>query len=232
MSKKSNPLNLRLGILNSWSFYLQNYGKSPSVNFFINFFILYIDHFLDTFLSKKNLPITFKEIWWNHKFIYFNLYSLELKKENYLNILKEINIVTKLWKIKNLNIRIYKNSYWFTNSFLTNNYLHFLSNNCLIISPKKLFGILILLLTKQINQTKISYFKNGPKKIILKGFRIKLIGRFENTTNKMAKVIEYKIGSLALVQLDNNINYLENQFNTKLGLCNLKIWLFFKIIEN
>nr|YP_009295190.1 ribosomal protein S3 [Dasya binghamiae]AOH77202.1 ribosomal protein S3 [Dasya binghamiae] len=79
------------------------------------------------------------------------------------------------------------------------------------------------------NTNKISLCKKGPQKLILKGYKITLSGRFENTKNPMSKTYTTKNGFITLTSLNNNIDFISKNLYTKLGICNIKIWLFYKI---
>jgi|GEM_PF-5891287 len=80
-----------------------------------------------------------------------------------------------------------------------------------------------------LNLNKISYFKKGPFRIKLIGFKIRLAGRFDNSRNQMAKITKYNSGSLSLSTLKNKVEYSKNEIFTKFGTCGFQIWLFYKI---
>lgn len=72
--------------------------------------------------------------------------------------------------------------------------------------------------------------KNGLKNKILCGFKVQLKGRFESTKNSMSKTVNFKVGKINSTNLNSSINFLSYTFYTKLGLSNLKIWLFYKFV--
>lgn len=73
------------------------------------------------------------------------------------------------------------------------------------------------------NSYKFSYFKYGFKKVYLKGFKIRLSGRFEGSKTQMAKSVEYTIGSLPLTCLNSYVEFKKKELFTKSGICGLQI---------
>nr|YP_010620235.1 Ribosomal protein S3 [Deltalsia parasitica]WAX04271.1 Ribosomal protein S3 [Deltalsia parasitica] len=96
-----------------------------------------------------------------------------------------------------------------------------------INSPKKIFNLLILLLKKNKSQLILAFEKNGLKKKIFIGFKIQLTGRYESTKNEMASCLLVKNGKINSTNLSVSINFINHFFYTKLGISNLKIWLFY-----
>lgn len=127
---------------------------------------------------------------------------------------------------KKLIIKLYNNSK-VDNTYILLNYIEYLFNN-LNYSVKKISIILALLLKKKLNSKKVVFLKNGPVDLIFKGYKIKLSGRIDNQKNQMAKSIIFKEGSLTLTNLNSYIDFKNINLNTKLGVCNIKIWLFYK----
>jgi NAD-dependent DNA ligase len=90
-------------------------------------------------------------------------------------------------------------------------------------SPKKILAIISDFITNKLNLKKLSYSKNGPLTCYLKGYKLILTGRFENTKTSMSKTLILKKGSLNSTSLNNRVDFFTKNLNTKFGLCNFKI---------
>jgi len=231
MSQKINPKSLRLGNSLTWSIKVQSYGcnKYKYLNSFYKFNKnLY---FLDN-LDKQKRFVNYTEFWYNKSKINFKLYlKNNVSDINYYFLLNRLLSNIKYLFSNNIqvNIRIYSNFINFYSSKALVNYGNYLFKKW-NYTPKKIFSILVYLLTKQLNSKKICYGKFGPLKLNLKGFKIILTGRFEASKNQMSKELKVNIGALPLTTLNNNIDFWTTKLYTKLGVCNLKIWLFYQII--
>ena len=83
------------------------------------------------------------------------------------------------------------------------------------------------LLVLQLNSAKILTSKTGLKVLKFKGFKLKLSGRFEESKNQMSKTLEQTSGSISLLSTSSYIEFSTLNINSKLGVCNIKIWLFY-----
>lgn len=228
MSQKVNSKNQRIGVNINWPIKIQKYGKS--------------------FCKTIKLFYEYKKGWT----LVFNLFKLEkmfidnieLKHYN-SNVILNIFILIKynklkvkkifinwfhwLYSNKNLKIYIYTNK----NKIYTSNilwfYINYLNNN-LKYNTKKILAILTLLLKKKLNSKVIIFTKVGPTFLVLKGYKIQLKGRLDNQKSQMSKKTTFKKGSINLTKLNNYVDFKNIQIYTKLGNCNFKVWLFYKII--
>ena len=97
-------------------------------------------------------------------------------------------------------------------------------------SLKKILAVISILLKHQWNLQIIIFSKKGPEKFILKGYKIMFKGRFSNQKNQMAKTMILNKGSLKLNTLNNYVDFKKINLFTKLGTCNMKIWLLYEKI--
>lgn len=231
MTQKSNPLSLRLGILQLWTSSFQNYGNTLKLFPVLISKQLKIKYYLENFFNSNNHLINYKEFCCDNQTLFCNIYFTKISQISVTYFhLKKITQVLTYWYNKNLILRFYYKSNWFYSIDFLMLYITYLHVK-LTYSLKKIFMLLISLFAKLTNYKKISFLRIGFKKIQVKGFKIQVKGRFENTKNQMAKTINYKFGSLSLVNLENNVYYRKNCLNTKLGSCTVHVWLFYKILS-
>lgn len=230
MSKKINPKSLRLGSIQLWSQIIQNYGNNLFI--FIKYFYKYIKVLNSLFKIFNNFYIFFLQeiIYFNSKLI-INFWFYKINYLFYFNYFKNLVKLIYYWNPnKKIFIRFYfPNLNQFCYSLILVNYSSYLIT-VLNYTPKKVLGILSILINLKINYFHIFYSKNGPIKTRLKGFKVVFNGCFENTKLQMAETLELKIGSLKLVSFKNKVDFSSKLINTKLGSLNLKIWLFFETI--
>lgn len=226
MPRKVNNNSVKLGLIKLWPIKLQKYGNNFSsyTYFFYNYkkifsFIIRIFNLKILFLNK----IEFLHV--NHKFLII-LHTNNYKKE--INNLI-LNYFSWFCFSEIFNIRFFINKSNILDVIFL--YIHYLFYQ-LDYSVKKILIILTTLLKKKINSEIIVLCKNGPNRLILKGFKIKLNGRLENQKNQMSKSLTIKIGTLTLSKLNSYSDYKNLNLNTKLGVCNFKLWMFYEIKKN
>nr|AHX02421.1 ribosomal protein S3 [Ceramium japonicum] len=226
MSQKINPTSLRIGQQFSWNITFQNYGKSlmQLMHYHSNFFFFL---FLTQKLKNQNLLLA------NPKFCVFpskfriTKIAVRLNSANkYENDIKFLLSLPSLlyWLPKNSVLIIFLSSSFCSAQILASYFTFLLEKNIIF---RRAVTILVNFLETQIKKQKIVYLKFGLKKIKLKGFKIKLSGRFENTKNQMTKKLEYNIGSLSLLSISSYVEFCSLNIYSKLGVCNFKIWLFY-----
>ncbi len=228
MTKKINPLGKCLALTFFWPNSLQNFGN---FFYFVNkylFIYLLFHHFLVKLMS-------FKKKYFVNQFTFFIFSKLFLIRFSNLSFdyfwLAFLNdFFWKFWKSNFLFLPL-KVFYFLTKNFYLSadflwDYLNYLTKN-FCFSPKKTFNLLILFLTKNYFHLSLFKSKKGFKIKRFVGFKIKLIGRFESSKNAMSKNIIYKFGKINSSNLQINTNFLTYTFFTKLGVSNLKIWIFY-----
>nr|YP_010620258.1 Ribosomal protein S3 [Amplisiphonia pacifica]WAX04294.1 Ribosomal protein S3 [Amplisiphonia pacifica] len=231
MAKKINLSGKCLALTTLWVNQFQSYGKfsfSSKTDFFIFFFLTKIFNkqlnlTTEYFITKIQKFILFNKIFFIFSFVSVNN-DFFFKFYRFLFLLWQRNINKRL--SFRLCFYLEKNQY-FSTFFLKSYILYLIYNK--INSPKKIFNLLILLLKKNKFQKILSFSKNGLKKNTLIGFKIQLKGRYESTKNEMASCLLVKNGKVNSTNLNITISYINHFFYTKLGISNLKIWLFYSI---
>ena len=223
MSKKSNSLSIRLGIINLWFFTLQNYGNN--FNYLFIYFYYYF-HYIKHLIHLNKINIYFYEFFLIKNLFYLIIF-LPIENKNHFKLVNSItNFLNKSNSLK-INCTIYFKYNWFTTSFILKFYLFNLINK-FNYSPKKILGFLFNFLFNFLNKSKISYLTIGSQELIFKGFKIQLKGRYENTKNKMAKSTNLKVGNkLSLININKNIYFLDCNLFSKLGSFSIRLLLFF-----
>nr|YP_009546463.1 ribosomal protein S3 [Gelidium kathyanniae]AYO27811.1 ribosomal protein S3 [Gelidium kathyanniae] len=231
MAQKTNPIGLRLGINQVWDSTVQNYGRHHRVytNFVKNQFLF--NYFLKQHSELRNVGLfsqnylTLKyassciDFTYNTKILQTNDKFSKYSTEEIKLILKNINIVEA-------NVKLFCTSKsTFTANLLAIYAVYLFEQN---LTLKKIITSLTLFLKRQLKVRKIVYLKNAPQELKLIGFKVRISGRFENTRNRMAKAYEQSVGSLSMVRLKNIIEFHNQTIYTKLGVCNLQIWLIYK----
>lgn len=230
MSKKINLFSKCLALTIYWSYNFQIFSKNfylfkkyfsiiillqKLINnkklFYLNLFLL-----LKTkiFISKNNFNIHFILFYlkkkWNSFFQFF--FSIRLLQDKYFLSLK-----SKIFVVKN---------FFFSNFFFSNLIFYLLLEKK--FNPKKIFNFFLNLFKNNFNFFLVQDSKNGFLKKKLIGFKVQLKGRFEVTKNSMSKKNLIKLGKVNSTNLNNHIIFYEHIFFSKLGVSNLKIWLFYK----
>lgn len=227
MSQKINSLGFKLGILQLWNFNIPVYNSS------FKFYKKYI------YISKYTF-IYFRQIFKKHNillnkitisyinqqfFLTISFYNFD----NYITFLKKavFNNFLYFWWGNLINLTLYKNQKLTISSFLITNYIIYVieSKN---YSFKKSLHDLFKILKDISKDKKIIYTTSGLKVIELKGFKMQLSGCFENSRSQMSKILKYNYGLIPLTKLNGCIEYSTSCLFTKLGICNLKIWLFYE----
>ena len=121
-------------------------------------------------------------------------------------------------KISKLNFFVISN---FCSAQLITFYFNYLVQQNIIF--RKAVLVLVSTLILKINSFKVIYSKFGLKKLKLKGFKLKLSGRFENSKNQMSKKLEQTVGVLSLLSLNSYIEFFDLNICSKLGTCSFKI---------
>nr|YP_010199836.1 ribosomal protein S3 [Hydropuntia urvillei]UAD89844.1 ribosomal protein S3 [Hydropuntia urvillei] len=229
MTRKINPKSLRLGLTQVWDLTIQNYNKFDSYILFI-FKWLQINSVITRILRSNEFLISDKEFLYMGDKLFLNVYipnSILESNDKYFLTLHELSkILVNCFSLK-IYPRIYKkvNSTTMSNLILSYAIYLFEYNN----NPNKILWQICQLLKGHLDNGRVIYCTKGIRMVYLKGFKIQLVGRFDNTKSQMARSIQYNLGSLALVSLKSYVEFSHKDLHTKLGSCGLKVWLFYEI---
>nr|YP_010619959.1 Ribosomal protein S3 [Xiphosiphonia pinnulata]WAX03972.1 Ribosomal protein S3 [Xiphosiphonia pinnulata] len=228
MTKKINLSGKCLALTALWANQFQSYGKFSFFSkndFFFLFSLIKIFNKQLNFNTLYFITKTQNFIFSSHIFLIFSLVSL-----NYAFFIKFHQLFLKIWQ-HNINSRLsfhfhfyLEKNHYFSTIFLKSYILYLINNKT--NSPKKIYNLLILLLKKNKFQSIITISKKGFKQSKFIGFKIQLKGRYESTKNEMASRLFVKDGKINSTNLTNSIYFFNHSFYTKLGISNLKIWLF------
>nr|AMR57147.1 ribosomal protein S3 [Gracilaria salicornia] len=230
MARKVNPISLRLGLTQVWNLTIQNYGK---LNYcYMSSFLQYwrTRNIIAKILKFNKFLINDKELWYINNTLFLNIYMVELVKKHsdmYLFLIKELSKLVCKWFSLKVDLRIYKRISWMTTSNLMLSYVSYLFDENRNLN--KILWQVCTFLKKHLHKGKVVYSTKGIRIAYLKGFKIRLVGRFDNTKSQMAKSIQQGSGSLSLLSLKNQVEYMQKNLHTKLGSCGLQIWLFYEI---
>ena len=226
MSQKINPISFRLGLSQVWNNTFQLYGKNLSsyTSFLYLKLILYnyLRRYLDSkqiFLGSLYLFILKDKI--ILLVIYENCFNSNLLKFEKLNLF--------LYFLTNWNLKLYllKQTSWVNTPALITSYIMY--NRKKSSSLKKILKRVTFVLNSCLNSKKIVYNNKGPILLRLRGFKIKISGRFDNTRNQMSKMLSNGGGNLPLSKLNSYIEYHNSKIYTNYNLNNLQFWIFYNI---
>nr|YP_009511942.1 ribosomal protein S3 [Melanthalia intermedia]AXI97869.1 ribosomal protein S3 [Melanthalia intermedia] len=230
MARKINPVSFRLGALQLWDFTLQNYGKL-TYNSILHFYKrLQIKKVINQILSLNRFLPGSKELWfYNDKLfliIYFANQSFD-KNKLYSPLIENISKIF----LKYFSIETYLRVYIKTNHVLTSNLL--INYTKYLLQQNKNFVKILWYLCQfsenHLNSKKIIYSDQGIRLAYLRGFKIRLVGRFNDSRSQMAKTIQQGLEFQSLMCLRNYIEFFQDEIHMKSGSCGLQIWLFYEL---
>nr|UAD89494.1 ribosomal protein S3 [Gracilaria changii] len=231
MTRKTNPISLKLGLTQVWDFTIQSYCK---LNYYYNSWLLkqwQINNIITKILELNKLWVNDKEFWYFKNKLFLNIYIVGevpiLHSDKYSLLVKELSKAIFNWFSFKIYLRIYKRMDWTVTSDLVSSYIVYLFEQDR--SPSRILWQVCGFLKKNLNTRKIVYSTKGIRLVHLKGFKVKLVGRFDNTKSQMARSIQQSAGSLSLISLKNQVEFVQKDLYTKLGSCGVQVWLFYEI---
>nr|YP_009515535.1 ribosomal protein S3 [Montagnia macrospora]AVK39481.1 ribosomal protein S3 [Montagnia macrospora] len=226
MAQKINPTSTRLGKQVFWKSIFQTYGKTLNNFSFFHFFILYITS-LSTSLQEKNIFLITNFIFLpSSSLVIFTVPLPNLtEKIHFQSLLNTLRSYKYWWSLKSTLLTYFSLNSTKSAQFITSYFKFLIIENFLF---RKALSVIIFSLKQQIGHTKVVVSKLGFKKITLKGFKIVLVGRFENSKTQMSRKLDYRFGSLALLSLNSFVEFSGISVNSPLGVYNLKVWLFYR----
>lgn len=226
MSQKINPISFRLGLSQVWNSTFQLYGKnlSPYTNFL--YLKLVLHNYLERYFNSKQIFLG-STYWFilKEKVILLITYESHLN-DNFPKPYK-LNLFLHLLTDWNLKLYLLKQMSWVNTPTLIINYI--LYNRKKNFTLKKILKRVIFVLNTHLNSKKIVYNNKGPISLKLKGFKIKISGRFDSTRNQMTKTLSNNKGCLPLSKLNSYVEYHNAKIYTTSGSNNLQVWLFYAI---
>nr|YP_009445906.1 ribosomal protein S3 [Eucheuma denticulatum]ATX68848.1 ribosomal protein S3 [Eucheuma denticulatum] len=230
MAQKINPISFRLGSAQIWNSNLQIYGKSYFIYSSLLFRYLEINNLIEKILKLKGLSMNNQE-WKIGKakiklvICYSELVFLKTKPK--LPLFRTLFNLVNSWLSEKIVITLYftRPGKSLFNDFLTEYSRYLMHMN---MPSKKVIWSISKFIKVHLGNEKVISYKKGILKIKLKGFKISLSGRLEDSKSQMAKNVQHSEGSLPLNTVKNYIDYSNSVIYTKNGTCGLKIWLFYE----
>nr|WCH57895.1 ribosomal protein S3 [Hypnea nidulans] len=232
MAQKINPTSLRLGITQLWSFNIQSYGKT-SKSYFLSFhrYILFF-FFLKKIFNLIGLVMSYQQ--WQIKkknIISLKIYYIEpliTLNNNFAQFHLKIQNTLKKILLKKVKISYYLVDFPFMSRDLLYSYSKYFISEKKI--TKKVLWNLFKFMESHLNSLKLVYTPRGIKVLKLKGFKIRIAGRIDDSKNQMAKSLNLSKGDSCLTSVEDYIVYSASTLYSKSGTCGLKIWLFYELI--
>lgn len=228
MSQKINPIKNKLGVLQTWNYQFQKYGrnfKGYNKNiYFKNHILIYIKRFLlQNNLLLENIIFIYsaQQITINIFVFTFKFQPLKFEEKIIINTISS-------WLNNPVRIFIYQNKNISNSSFLVSSYISYLFLKK-TTSIKQLLQLIFNILKKKAHKTKIIYTVNGLQLVKFKGFKLEFTGCFESSRSQMSKTLKCNFGSIPLTSLNGYIEYSNECFFTKFGSCGLKLWFFYEL---
>lgn len=226
MAQKINPVSTRFGSIRLWNLILQNYGKS-TYNFAFYKGLQFRSIINRTFASS-HLILVGKELWFYNNEFFLNIHFIDKTTKHpkfYPFLFDNILKVFFKWPAMKAYSRIYMRTNQVLTSKLLTNYGKYLSRSS--TNFNKILWKLHQFSENHLNERKIIYSKKGLRFIYLKGFKIRLVGRFNNSRSQMTKNIQQDLGLQSLASLKNYVEFSQDEIYTKSGSCGLQVWLFY-----
>nr|YP_009131060.1 ribosomal protein S3 [Asparagopsis taxiformis]AHX02396.1 ribosomal protein S3 [Asparagopsis taxiformis] len=228
MAQKTNPISLKLGKYQVWDSISQNYGKtyiyySKVLHNHLQF-LIYLNR-----IFFYNFVLSYTEWFILKQKVYLNIYYSDTtfsESLQFFKMQKEIQKVIPKFLLLKSCVRFYLRISISSISMFLMFYTQYLLKKD--IALLKIMNSMYKILNSCLNLVKVSYSKNGPIRIKLIGFKIRLAGRFDNSRNQMAKVSKLSLGQLSLTSLNYYMEYSKKDIFTKFGTCGLQIWLFYE----
>lgn len=229
MAQKINPISFRLGVTQLWNLNFQVYGQTFKFYTSILHKYLKIYKFLNRLFYLSNFSLNYQE--WKISrskikiSIFYSVLLFNNKTQNFRYLLK----IIRFWFIENVCIYPYLKVSWSLSDSLLIAYIRYLLKKN--VTLKKVVWNLNKFLKLYLNSKKLCYFRHGILRLHLKGFKIKISGRFDNSKNQLAKSFEQSAGHLPLTCLKSYVIFFNEKIYTKSGTCGLKVWLYYEFCK-
>nr|YP_011017607.1 ribosomal protein S3 [Bostrychia tenuissima]WQF69430.1 ribosomal protein S3 [Bostrychia tenuissima] len=226
MSKKINPKSLRLGVSERWSKNFQLYSKNFILfNNYYHKFLQFHNFVKNTLYSNEKFLM--KKTYWFFKsttVLHLHLTSTDIDFFIYERLFK--NFYNFIFKFHPLKLLIF-----FSKKLLIfYSYIDYLSMK-LKYPPKKLVNFMTSYLNQRLYSKNFMLCKSGPKKTFLKGFKMRLNGRFDVSKTNMSKKFSLQVGKMTSMDFNTKIDFLSKSIYSKYGIYNLKVWVFYQIVN-
>lgn len=220
MGQKVNPRGFRIGINNLWRTESQCYGKNFSNPKRIYKKVLtttnYLNHYLESeTLIKGEIILKISDNRWQ--------YNVQ-----YAPLLPKKAFSTHMSKIFDIELKKYNTTLWYQNGLILCEFIKLSLKKGLAF--RKIVNILKTLVSNKEHQKIVLKTSSGIQFFEFTGIKIKYAGRFGGSRSRMSNSIVFRLGAVSLQKLETHIEFYETPLFTKQGVCNLQVWMAYKII--
>lgn len=225
MGQKVNPKGFRIGLSNLWHTESQCYGKN-----FINQKKIYKQvlsttnhlnlHLESEKLIKGDIYSKINDNRWQYNVQYVPLLP---KKDPCIPQSKKLTS-----KIFSIEVQKYNATFWYQNGALLGEFIKFSLKRGLAF--RKIVSIVKTLLFNTKKHKIVLKTVSGIQLYEFTGTKIKYAGRFGGSRSRMSSSIVFRLGAVSLQKLNTHIEFYETPLYTKQGICNLQVWMAYKII--
>lgn len=229
MAQKINPISFRLGVTHLWTLTFQTYGKT--LKFYTHFFHQYllIYRLLNKIFLLNNYLVINQEWKITKSNVIINVLYSKTPFENInksIHFLRGLTDLLSFWFKKRIYVCLYLKSSWsLSNRLLIAYTYHLLNKN---YTFKRLLWNLCKFLEFYLCSKKLSYCKYGIFKLQLRGFKIQVSGRLDDSKVQMTQSFKQSKGHLPLTCMKSYVVFFHEKIYTKSGVCGLKIWLYYE----
>nr|YP_009132711.1 ribosomal protein S3 [Bangia fuscopurpurea]AKA66476.1 ribosomal protein S3 [Bangia fuscopurpurea] len=227
MGQKVNPRGFRIGLNDIWRGENQSYGKS-----FKNIKRLYKEikntsNFLNQYFESKNLvqgesKLKIEDNHWKYDLQYVPMFPK--------TIIDTYSVSKKTARIFSLDARIrsYNATFWYQNGRLLCEFIKISLKKGTAF--RKITNIIDRLFAEKRSHQIVLKAVSGNKNLKFTGLKIRYAGRFGGNRSRMANSLVHRIGAISLQKVETYVEFYESPLYTKQGICNLQIWMAYKII--
>lgn len=224
MSKRSNPIGFRLGLLQLWNSSLTDYGKNFKGYTKVTFKKRSVKNYINQFTQNKK---SFGNI--TRFFIHNNYWKLIV----YSKLNKTVNNFSQkflspcfYWSRVPIFVIFYTQKSWINTAHLLINYIKiaFKYNKL----PFKIFINLLEPKLKSCIKAKITYSTiQGIKIWKIIGIKICCKGRIGSLRNPLTQTFKKSWGVVSLSKISNYVDYAQSYILTKQGIYGVQVWIFY-----
>nr|YP_010925368.1 ribosomal protein S3 [Neoporphyra dentata]WKD83574.1 ribosomal protein S3 [Neoporphyra dentata] len=224
MGQKVNPRGFRVGVNNLWCTESQCYGKNFTSAKKLHKKILLTTNYLNKLLESKMfikgyISSRIKDNKWHYSIAY-----VPLIPENDVSI----QITKKsLFALFNIELQNYNERLWYQNGSLLCEFIKFVLQKGLPF--RKIVTIIKMMFLNKKNYSLVLKTACGTQLFEFTGLKIKYAGRFGSSRSRMSNNVIFRTGSVSLQKLGTYIEFYEMPLYTKQGVCNLQVWMAYKI---
>lgn len=226
MGQKVNPKGFRIGVNNLWAVESQCYGKNFTNTKNLYKKSLFTENYLrKLFVSNEFIKGDTNLKIWDNMWQYDIEYAPLISKNN-----SSIQAFKKpLFHLSNIELQNYNATLWYQNGSLLCEFI-----KCSLkkgLPFRKIVTMIKVLFSSEKSYNIVLKTVCGTQLYEFTGLKIEYAGRFGGSRSRMANKISFRIGAVSLQKLETHVEFYEVPLYTKQGICNLQVWMAYKIIR-